>query len=85
LKSVLELTDDPSYDLLALANALFADEQMAAARDNARADHPHVEIVNVEHAPDTTNGGNHGGHVCAGWRSLEKDRRAVAADLVAAP
>jgi hypothetical protein len=52
VKSVLELTDHPSPDLLALPDGLLGDEHMAAARDNPGPDHPHREIVNVEHAED---------------------------------
>ena len=50
VETVLELTDDLSHDLLALPNALLGDDDVAAAGDDARADHPHVQIVDVEHA-----------------------------------
>lgn len=46
----LDVMHDGAQHLLAFANALFGDEDVAAAGDDAGADHPHMEIVDIEHA-----------------------------------
>ena len=67
------------------SNALLRDDDVAAAGDDSGTDHPHVKVVHVEHARRRFDRGDHGGHVGSRRRALEKNRRAVAEDPVAAP
>jgi hypothetical protein len=49
MKLSLHLPHDRAQDLLPFTDTLFADEDVTTAGDHARADHPDVKIMNVEH------------------------------------
>jgi hypothetical protein len=52
VKTASEISDDRAQDLLPFSHALFRDEDMATAGNDAGTDHPDMKIVNVE---DTAN------------------------------
>ena len=64
--------DDCTKDLLAFPDALFGDDDVAAAGDHSRADHPHVKIVHVQDAGDAFNHGDDGRHIGACRRAFEE-------------
>ena len=66
LKIVVEFGDDGSQDLLAVADGLFFDDDVATAGDGAGADGPDVQVVDVANAGDLANGGEHGRDVNVG-------------------
>src|SRR5919108_4342198 len=71
MKTMLYVVHDGADDLLSFPDALLGDHDVAAAGDDAGTDHPHVQIVDVEHARDRLDRGNHRRHVGAGRRALE--------------
>src|ERR1700712_3785982 len=84
VEAVLDVVDDRAQHLLTLANTLFGDEDMAAARDDAGPDHPDVEIVHVEHPADAFDGRDDGWHVHAGGSAFEEHGATLSQHAVAA-
>src|SRR3954449_3970923 len=84
VEPLFDVAHDRAKHLLALPHALLRHDDVAAAGDDARTDHPDVQIVDVENAVDVLHRGNHGGHVRAGRRALEEHGGAFAEHAVAA-
>src|SRR6266496_1224975 len=85
VKTPFDVADHLPHDLLSLPDALFGHHDVTAARHDARTDHPHVEIVDVEYPRHRLDRGDDAGHVGAGWRAFEQNRRALAENAEAAP
>lgn len=66
LKILVELGDDGSQDLLAVADGLLLNDDVATACDGAGADGPDVQVVDVAYAGNLANGGEDGGDVDVG-------------------
>ena len=66
LEIVVELGDDGSQDLLAVADGLLFDDDVATAGDGVGADGPDVQVVDVADAGDLANGGEDGRDVDVG-------------------
>ena len=53
VKAPLDIAHDRAQHLLTFADALFRDQDVTAAGDDAWPDHPHVQVVNVDDAVHT--------------------------------
>src|SRR4051794_9851655 len=73
LEFLVEFCHDGAEDLLAGGDGLFVDEDMAAGGDDAGADGPDVEVVDVEDAVDGGDGFFNFGHVDVGGGGFEED------------
>jgi hypothetical protein len=65
LEAMFDVVNDSPQHLLSLSHALLGHDDMTTAGDDARADHPDVQIVDVEHPRDTLDRADHSWHVQA--------------------
>src|SRR5262245_20948715 len=81
---ILHTLDHGPDDLLALANALLRDNDVATAGDDTGSHHPHMKVVDVEYAGDAFDCGDHARHIRSRRRAFEQHGGAFAKNTVAA-
>src|SRR5437762_1978003 len=80
----LDVMHDGAQHLLAFPDALLGHENVAAAGDDAGADHPHVEIVDIEDTAHTLDSRDDPRHVHPRRRAFEQHHGALPQHAVAA-
>lgn len=80
LEMMVKVVADGSQDLLSFTDALLGDQDMAGAGDDAGANCPDMEIVNVKNTRNFADGGNDGIHVQAVGSAFEEDGDALGQD-----